>query len=142
MLAIGMTVALPDICVSLASEDGRTNGERYKKWCADNLTKYFDFVTPDDLWSMRCGLLHNGRVGDLKHTVSGVIFVPPNPILSAVNSKINGAYAYNVVDFCRNFCDLAFDWLEANLSDKNVITNLPRLMQYRDDIVPGVTVLA
>jgi hypothetical protein len=66
-LAVAMTVALPDICVSLASPDGRSTRQQYKDWCRDNLGPEFDFVTGDDLWSMRCGVLHNGRFGDLKH---------------------------------------------------------------------------
>ncbi len=66
-LAVAMTTALPDICVSLISGDGRSNRDRYKKWCKENLGSEFNFLTGDNLWSIRCGVLHNGRFGDLKH---------------------------------------------------------------------------
>jgi hypothetical protein len=59
-----MTVALPDICMSLISDDGRTTPERYKEWCRNNLGAEFSYATADDLYSMRCGV---GRFGDLKH---------------------------------------------------------------------------
>lgn len=144
LLAIAMTVALPDICVSLASADGRSTGERYKQWCTDNLGNEFSFVTGDDLWSMRCGVLHNGRFGDLKHNVQRVIFALPNGN-SYVNNEINDAYFYGVVEFCRNFTARVHQWMEKNISDATVQANLPRLMQYRQGLSPyvsGMMVLA
>jgi hypothetical protein len=146
-LAVAMTVALPDICVSLASENGRTNGEKYRAWCEANLPKEpFSFVTPDDLWSMRCGVLHNGRFGDLKHNVARVIFALPGGPATFVNCQANDAYIYSVVDFCRHFTEAVYRWFEANRNDPTIQANLPRLMQYRPNglkpYIGGVTVLA
>jgi hypothetical protein len=145
-LAIAMTVALPDICVSLISTDGRTNGDRYKAWCAENLGDEFSFVTGEDLWSMRCGVLHNGRFGDLKHSVSRVIFAIPNTNLALVNCQLNDAYVYSAVDFCLNFTKAVYRWLEKNKENETVKANLPRLMQYREGglspYIQGPTVLA
>jgi hypothetical protein len=142
-----MTVALPDICVSLVSEDGRSDGERYKQWCADNLgDDFFHFVTPDDLWSMRCGVLHNGRFGDMKHKVERVIFLLPGQGPTMVNCRLNDAWAYSVVEFCQRFTKAVYDWSEAHREDERMVVNLPRLMQYRPDglhpFIGGVTVLA
>jgi hypothetical protein len=152
-LAIAMCLALPDICVSLASENGRTDGngkknsENYKDWCSANLSgPEFGFVTPDDLWSMRCGVLHNGRFGDLKHNVARVIFSLPQSPGNFVNCRINDAYVYSVVSFCKNFCDAVFHWCEANRDNENVKNNIPRLMQYRvgglSPYIGGSTVIA
>lgn len=146
-LAVAMTVALPDICVSLVSDDGRSDGERYKKWCKDNLEAggYFSFVTPADLWSMRCGVLHNGRFGDMKHRVRRVIFTLPGDF-TMINCQLNDAYTYSVVEFCQNFTRAVFDWAEANRENEQMKANLPRLMQYRfgglAPYVVGPTVLA
>jgi hypothetical protein len=146
-LAVAMTVALPDICMSLISENGRSGGESYKQWCRENLGKEFSFLTGDDLWSMRCGVLHNGRFGDLKHNVARVIFSLPGPGANTfVNCKANDAYFYSVVDFCRNFTNAVVNWLEKNKDNPTVRSNLSRLMQYREDGFPpyvvGTTVLA
>jgi hypothetical protein len=131
-LAIAMTVALPDICVSLSTPDGRTMGVLYKDWCRDNLGPEFGFVTPDDLYSMRCGVLHNGRFGDLKHNVARVIFaIPDSGCNSFTNCRFNDAYFYSVVDFCRNFTNAVHRWFEANKMDATVRANIPNLMQYR-----------
>ena len=145
-LAVSMTVALPDICVSLSSVDGRSDGDRYKAWCKNNLNKsYFSFVTPDDFYSMRCGILHNGRFGDLKHTVARVIFALPGGN-TFINNKLNDAYFYGAVEFCKNFTRAVYEWFEANRSDAIVQANLPHLMQYRvggfPPYVGGATVLA
>ena len=60
MLAIGMAVALPDICVSLTSQ--RPTHETYISWCRENLPQeFFGYIAPEDLYSMRCGVLHNGK---------------------------------------------------------------------------------
>lgn len=145
-LAVAMTVALPDICVSLTSADGRTNGKAYKEWCEANLPQdKFGYVTPDDLWSMRCGILHNGRFGDMKHNVSRVIFaLPGTPTF--INGMLNDAYFYSVIDFCQNFTEAVYHWFERSRNDPTLQANLPRLMQYRRDGLPpyivGPTVLA
>jgi hypothetical protein len=145
-VAVAMTVAIPDICVSLSSEDGRTSPDKYKKWCRQNLSGgEFDFVTPDDLYSMRCGILHNGRYGDLKHNVGRIIFALPGRG-TFVNCQMNDAYVYSVVDFCRNFTKAAYLWFEQNRENETVKSNLPRMMQYRANGLPpyivGMTVLA
>lgn len=146
-LAITMTVALPDICVSLISEDGRTNGAAYKAWCERNIPKNeFNFVTPEDLYSMRCGVLHNGRFGDLTHSVARIIFALPNSGATFVNCQFNDAYVYSIVDFCKHFTGAAFNWMERHKDDQTVLRNMPRLMQYRhgglEPYIQGATVLA
>jgi hypothetical protein len=147
LLAVMMCLALPDICSSLASQDGRSNADRYKAWCKDNLGGEFNFVTGDDLYSMRCGVLHNGRFGDLKHNVGRVIFALPNQQNNRIiNSQSNDAYIYSVVDFCRNFTDAVAKWYEKNRESDIIKSNLPRLMQYREGGLPpyirAATVLA
>jgi hypothetical protein len=145
-LAVAMAVALPDICASLASANGRTDGKQYRQWCKENLSGGgFTFVTPDDLWSMRCGVLHNGRFGDLKHNVARVIFALPGSG-TFVDCQFNDAYVYSVVSFCQNITQAVYLWFEANRADANIQANLPRLMQYREGglapYIKGATVLA
>ncbi|RWF68718.1 MAG: hypothetical protein EOS26_26925 [Mesorhizobium sp.] len=146
-LAVAMTVALPDICVSLSSADGLTTGAKYKAWCTDNLPRdKLSYVTADDLYSMRCGVLHNGRFGDLKHNVARVIFAIPGSGATFVNCLAGDAYIYSVVDFCKVFTDAVHQWAEANKGNATIIANMPRLMQYRvgglSPYIAGPTVLA
>lgn len=112
-LAVAMTVALPDICMSLISPDARTSPERYKQWCEDNLGSEFSYVTPEDLYSMRCGVLHNGRFGGMTHSVARIIFALPGSS-TFINCASNDAYFYSVSDFCRNFTKAVREWFEKN----------------------------
>jgi hypothetical protein len=144
-LALSMAVALPDICQSLISVDGRTTPDRYRQWCSANLGQDFSFVTPDDLYSMRCGVLHNGRFGDLKHSVERVVFaLPGNATL--INCRVNEAYVYSSVEFVKNFTAAARKWFSANANDGNLQTNLPRMLQYHPQglspYITGMGVLA
>lgn len=146
-LAVAMTVALPDICVSLQSADGRTKSQRYKAWCEANLPREkFSFVTADDLYSMRCGVLHNGRFGDLQHNVARVIFALPGGRATFVNCQMDDAYVYSIVDFCRIFTEAVRAWFERHKTDPVIAANLPRLMQYREGgispYILGPTVIA
>lgn len=130
LIAIAVASALPTICASLAAKDGRAGGKEYKDWCVANLTgPEFGFVTAEDLYSIRCGVLHQGRFGDLQHNVARVIFTPPGEA-SFTNCKFNDAYIYSVVEFCKNLCDAAFNWYEANKNDPIVASNSSRMMQY------------
>lgn len=128
LLAISMAVALPDICCSLVSDDGRTTADRYRGWCAENL-KGLSIVTPDDLYSMRCGVLHNGRFGDMKHSVARIIFVPPGG-LSISNGQINDAFFFSVDRFCRAITDAVHQWMLRHSENPNVKANVLRMMQY------------
>lgn len=146
-LAVTMTVTLPDICVSLQAADGRTSGKLYKTWCDENLPKErFSFVTPEDLYSMRCGVVHNGRFGGMKNNVGRIIFALPDSGLTIINSVMNDAYVYSVVDFCKEFTHAVYRWYESNRNDDNVKKNIGNLMQYREGgmapYILGSTIIA
>ena len=131
-LAVSMTVALPDICVSLQSKDGRTYPDRYKKWCKENIPVGAFGLTPEDLYSLRRGVLHNGRFGDLKHSFKQVVFALPNEGQTFVNCIVNDAYLHSVIDFCKRFTAIVHGWMAAHVNDPYIQANLPRLMQYRE----------
>lgn len=145
-VAVAATLSLPDICVSLAAQDGLSSGALYRKWCDDNLPKaHFGYVTGRDLWTMRCGVLHNGRFGEIDKTVARVIFMLPGSG-GFVNCAVNDAYLYSVVEFCENFTQAVQMWADKNKNDPIVISNLNRMMQYRAGglapYVVGCTVIA
>ncbi len=131
LVAIGMAVSLPSICSALEREDGQSYRDEYKAWCAANLTDdEFSFVTPDDLYSIRCGFLHQGRFGDLKHSVARVIFVPAGQGAIFSNCRINDAYFYGAVEFCRNMCAATQRWLDANEDNEIIRRNLDQMLRY------------
>jgi len=62
-LAVMLSLSLPDICAALERPDGRTNSEYYKKWYDKHLADKFDHLSADDCYSLRCGVLHQGKIG-------------------------------------------------------------------------------
>jgi hypothetical protein len=143
LLAVSMAVALPDICAALISDDGRTNRALYKAWCAANLKADFAHLTPDDLYSMRCGVLHNGRLGDGKSTIKRVVLLPPGGSTFTDCTADDGTYVYSTIEFCRNFNRAVVAWYEANQRHPNVQKHVLQLMQYRSSYyVQGRTVIA
>ena len=106
---------------------------------------YFGFITGDDLWSIRCGVLHNGRFGDLKHNIGRIIFLLPGQG-SFVNCQFNDAYFYSIVEFCKNFTDAAYHWYVKNHENDNMKRNIERMMQIRTEgllpYVSGMSIIA
>ena len=140
LVAIGMAVALPDICVSLASSDGRSDGPRYKQWCTDYLAgpdKSFQGISPDDLYSFRCGMLHNGRFGELKHGIERIAFILPADYVF-VDCLQEETYLYSVIQFCKNMCDAVSDWYLKHITDQTVQNHIPRMMRYHPGGIPGL----
>jgi len=88
---------------------------------------------------MRCGVLHNGRFGELKHSVAKVIFMPSDAS-TFTNSRIGDAYLYSIVEFGKSFTKTVEEWFEKNKHDATVQSNLPRLMRWHPNgIAPYVT---
>jgi hypothetical protein len=146
LVAIGMASAVPDICAALASEDGRSTKERYGDWCnAYLIGRNFGVVTAEDLYSIRCGVLHQGRFGDLRNNVERVIFTPPGNI-SFKDCRIEDAYVYGVVEFCENICAAAREWYDRHCTDPIIKQNSARMMRYHAKglapYISGVEVIA
>lgn len=140
LVAIGMAVALPDICVSLASADGRSDAIRYKQWCTDNLVgmhNSFNGISPEDFYSFRCGMVHNGRFGELKHGIERIAFVLPGDC-TFVDCRQDETYLYSVEQFCRNMCDVVSRWYIENIADPTVQSHIPRMMRYHPDGIPNL----
>jgi hypothetical protein len=127
-LAVTMAVTLPDICQTLKSRDGRTDSKLYKDWCKENLGSEFSVLTPDDLYRMRCGVVHHGRYGGLQKSVARVLFLLPGGS-TFVNCRANDAYLYSLIEFCNNFCQAARTWFEKNKNDVNVEKHIKLMMQ-------------
>lgn len=55
---VHIILALPDVCAALEEPDAKP-GARYEQWCG----RYFrnEFLSPAELWDLRCKLLHQGQ---------------------------------------------------------------------------------
>ena len=129
-LAIMSSLALPDICAALESPDGETRGSRYKQWCEQWFVRLYPRLTSDDLYYMRCGLVHQGRSGHPKSQYSRVIFTIPIASGNYFHNNVaNDALNLDAPTFCRDMIGATTRWYIAKQADPNVVANLPRLMR-------------
>jgi hypothetical protein len=145
-LAIVLSVTLPDICAALEADDGRTNPARYKAWYKANLSTKFSFLTEDDCYSLRCGVVHQGQFGLAGQQYDRAVFFLPHPdpsrtflvINSTMGTSPNKCYTYSADEFCRAIINTVRAWFSAKVGDVNVEKNLPKLIQYRTEWPPTI----
>jgi hypothetical protein len=144
-LAIVLAVTLPDICAALEASDGRTSSTRYKAWYKADLAGKVWFLTEDDCYSLRCGVVHQGQFGVAGSQYDRVAFFMPHPDPSRTlvirGTRFGTApneiiYTYSAVEFCQHIIDAVRLWAANKTSDVNVQKNLPKLIQYRPNGMP------
>lgn len=127
-VALGATLTLPDVCAALEAPDGQTSGKRYRAWYEANLQPAFPWLTGDDCYSLRCGVLHQGRFGGHKMQYARVIF-NVSPAARFNNCVINDAFFNDAEGFCRRVIEAVRAWYRANESSPTIKANLPRLVR-------------
>lgn len=146
LVGLAIAAAIPAICASLAMDDGRSNGQDYQTWCSLNLypDKGFDYISPEELYLMRCGLLHQGRVEIAHHKkgkltphegLKGVVFAVDGPRMT--NCVGDDRYIYSVKEFCENMAAATRGWLAKERANPIVTRNLDSMMRYRPFSAPG-----
>ena len=140
-MAVAVSLTLPDICAALESQSGKTSGPQYKKWYRDNLAQTFHQMTDDDCYSLRCGVLHQGRFGHAKSQYDRIIFTMPHPVVTLAEGTVMrdiGGLSENVLRYdadwsCKEMVSAARRWFSDMQTDPNVQVNLPRLVRFRQN---------
>jgi len=131
-LAVVMSVTLPDICAALESPDGRTSQTKFMAWYDTHLSTKFRLMSARDCYSLRCGVVHQGRFGLPGKQFGRVIFTLPNAQGIVIGQgAINDALMFNAVQFCKTVTETVRDWFAVAAHDPVVQANLPNLIQLR-----------
>lgn len=130
-LAIVLALTLPDICAALEDPNGVTRGEYYKAWYNKYFAIKYPSITDNDCWSLRCGVVHQGRCGHPNMQYDRVVFTMPGAPAVLHNNFINGALNLDIELFCQDMIDTVRDWYNAQQNNPNVKSNLPHLVRYR-----------
>ena len=131
-LAIVTALSLPDVCSALESHDGKTSPTKYKVWYDAWMAARYPEITSLDLYSLRCGVLHQGRLGHSRMQYGRVLFTVPYEQRNIFHRNvINDALNLDAVQFCRDMIECVSTWCTAKQNDPNVLANLPRLVQFR-----------
>jgi hypothetical protein len=144
-LALQGALAVVDICGALGSSNGRSTGDRFKGWFEEHLGDNYDLLDPEDVWLLRCGILHQGRINSSK--IDAILFTLPDGRGNVFdNNVIDGALNLDLRTFCRNIAAAAEVWWEANKNTEPVATNAEHIVRVRPDglagFIQGVPVLA
>lgn len=143
-VSVAMCLSLPDICVALESDTGETDSAGYIDWCEQWLDEDYDTVlTGKDLWSLRCGVLHQGqfgpknRVGQKKMSCDRILFMvqPGFHLCRSIQDDID-VFQVDARQFCDDMLDSVRRWYHAKQQDQHVMQNLPRLVQFRPNGLP------
>lgn len=138
VLALNGALTIPDVCAALQSQNGQSNGAKYRKWCED----YFfplgrnNQLDADELWKLRCSMLHQSRpVGSrwarmiFSVPTSGITFHMTE--LSVDWSRGKVVYLNVEIDrFCNDMIEAQKIWSAAKLDDPVTVANLSQVMQW------------
>jgi len=132
-LAIMFCLALPDICAALEAANGETSGKQYRAWFNKWLvSKYGRHMTANDMYRLRCGVLHQGRMGHKNLRYRRVAFAVP--LFFHKNFLPNRAKPevlnLSIGLFCKDVVESVQAWDTAHANDPIVQRNLSRLVQY------------
>ena len=129
-LTLAIALSLPDICSALESPHGTTSGQQYRTWYDAWMAKQYPLITATDIYSLRCGVLHQGRFGHGNTQYGRVLFTLPNAQKNFFhNNIINDALNLDACRFCRDIIANVSRWYDARKNDPNVQANLPRLLR-------------
>ena len=138
-VALTATLTLPDICAALESPDGATSASRYKQWYRTWLATKYERMTEDDIYSLRCGVVHQGRFGHPKMQYARIIFVPSH--MGRMHNNLFGTpdrrmLQLSVPEFCQDVIESVLEWHRSKESDIHVQANSQRLLQRRPNGLP------
>jgi len=144
---IFMSAAIPDMCAALESDDGRSTAVKYQAWFEKWAAHRMSLMTAEDCYSLRCGLIHQGRLGGLKGAVSRVVFPLPNPaFVTLANCKFNDVYVYDISRFCSDMISSSNDWWQASKDNSTVLKNAQHVLKVHPtgwgNAISGLPVLA
>lgn len=134
-VALLFSVTLPGICAALEDPSGSTVGKdssEYKRWYTAHFAHKYSNLTDVDCYSLRCGVVHQGRFGHPKMQYGRVIFMLPDPRGNVFSDCIlNDAYFTDVRKFCTDMVHSVRDWFTIAQNSPIVQRNLTNLVQLR-----------
>jgi hypothetical protein len=117
--------------VALELVDARSDTPRYKAWYDAHMSAKFPNLTADDCFSLRCGVVHQGRFGLVGSQYGRVIFLLPSERRNIWIDCVSNDAIFSVEPFCREVMAAVRDWFATKENDPIVKANLPRLIRVR-----------
>lgn len=154
--ALFMTVSIPDICSAIQSANNRTTRKKYKNW----FNKYISNIAPnkygengqlkaEDLYLIRCSLLHQGQTTNQKDYKRLLFIEPETKAYKGLNSihcctvgkdSLNRSLLIDIVRFCDDMIKGVEEWMIEMQNDTNYKTNSSKIIKrHPNGIEPLIT---
>lgn len=147
-LALQSTLALPDICGALESENGQANRTKYINWYNTYAKEDSEnAISGDDCYKFRCSAIHQGSTEHSNSSYDRIMFIEPciNSICCH-NNIINNALNIDLRIFCNNMISAVRKWLTTVEQNPNFTRNYAHFMKrYPEGLSPyigGVPVIS
>jgi hypothetical protein len=129
-LPIFMAATIPDMCAALEDPNGRTAAAKYKAWFNRWVAQRMTLINAEDCYNLRCGLIHQGRLGGMMGQVNRVVFPLPGKMFPTIANNIHrkanetsDTYVYDIASFCSDMIASSQAWWQANENNATVIEN-------------------
>jgi len=135
-LAVMSTLTLPDVCAALSSPDGRSTPDSYKRWYAQWVGAKYPAISPQDMYMLRCGVVHQGTLGppDMQYNRVAFMILPTFHCCLSVQERdgvTDSVFQVHAGTFCHDVMESVREWFATAKDDQTVKANLPRLLQFR-----------
>ena len=140
-VAVAMCLSLPDVCSALESENGESKTQNYMAWYERWMGEDYQlFLSGRDMWSLRCGVLHQGRLGNKKFPYDRILFMLTpgfhQCMSDGTGESSERVFQLDARQFCKDMLDAVSRWHAAKQNDPHVVRNTPRLVSFRPDGYP------
>lgn len=102
MLSLYSALTLPDIGGAVDSEDGKSTGEKYKRWYNKYVEPNVFHLSGAECWEFRCRVLHQGKsIPDKATYYTKIGFIEPNSghgSLQVGRMESNGKPGMKIID--------------------------------------------
>lgn len=140
LLGLYVTLALPDICGALESQNGTATKSRYIAWFNQWVSVHYDGnLTGEQCYAYRCGILHQGRANHNNLGYSRIIFIEPGLPMCFHRNVLNNAYNIDLRIFCSDVIAGVRAWLTDVQHHANFQKNYEHLMKrYPEGLPPYI----
>ena len=144
-LALFGVLSLPDICGAVDSDNGEAERSKYIRWFEDHVGDRYKsqnqvFLSGEDCYYFRCGILHQGSSQHPKSGYSRILFVEPSASSNVFHCNIlNDALNIDVRIFCKDIVDGVRAWLGKVEDTTRFDSNMAKFIRrYPDGLSPYI----
>lgn len=141
LVALMSTLAIPDICGALGSDNGRATGPKYRSWLVEHAKEDRDIA--DLIYDVRCSLLHQGSLRRRKgKEPARIAFVVPDDEFSvhrATYSESDGESVFwlSIPAFADELSAAGAAWAARYGGSATVLRNMENYVRAHPEGHPG-----